>query len=311
MNPARYYYLKDHLGSVRVTVNEIGEVISFDDYDPWGMQLNGRSNNLSDENDKYKFVGNERDIETGYDYLGHRYYDCRIGKLLSVDPFAHKDPSRSPYSYAANNPVLFYDAGGDSVWINNGDERILYSADMKTNRKDKVGQIIGSLNAMMRTKGGRRVVSDLISSTGSYNIKFDQKLKDNDGTTILGEFKANGSNLGGDILLGTEGFSLETLAHESFHAYQHNNMMGGESALAEIEAFVFQGAMSSSINNRAYNFRNDDLTHWMNTLSERWDEDYFIKSTNAMMGGAFKGYKDVKRQLPHQSTLINKLYPLR
>jgi RHS repeat-associated protein len=117
LNPARYYYLKDHLGSVRVTVDQTGEVVSFDDYDAWGMQLSGRSNNLASEVEKYKYVGNERDEETGYDYLGHRYYDSRIGGLLSVDPFAHKDPSRSPYSYAANNPILFYDEKGDSVSI--------------------------------------------------------------------------------------------------------------------------------------------------------------------------------------------------
>ena len=79
------------------------------------MILAGRSSNSGFTNDKYKFVGNERDIETGYDYLGGRYYDSRIGKLFSKDPFADKDPSRSPYSYAGNNPITFYDANGDSV----------------------------------------------------------------------------------------------------------------------------------------------------------------------------------------------------
>jgi len=76
----RYYYLKDHLGSIRATVDQNGEVVSYDDYDPWGMQLEGRSDNLADAYDKLKFTSKERDVETGLDYFGARYYDSRIGR---------------------------------------------------------------------------------------------------------------------------------------------------------------------------------------------------------------------------------------
>jgi len=49
LTPQRYYYVKDHLGSIRVTVDQAGEIISYDDYDPWGMQLDGRSDNLASQ----------------------------------------------------------------------------------------------------------------------------------------------------------------------------------------------------------------------------------------------------------------------
>jgi len=39
------YYLKDHLGSVRVTVNQQGQMVGFDDYYPYGQQIPGRSSN--------------------------------------------------------------------------------------------------------------------------------------------------------------------------------------------------------------------------------------------------------------------------
>jgi len=81
----RYYYVKDHLGSIRVTVNETGGVVSWDDYDPWGMQLEGRSGTTVSES-RYKFTEKERDVETGYDYFGARYYDSCIAKWMSVDP---------------------------------------------------------------------------------------------------------------------------------------------------------------------------------------------------------------------------------
>ncbi|MGD1045732.1 MAG: RHS repeat-associated core domain-containing protein, partial [Bacteroidota bacterium] len=119
----RYYYVKDHLGSVRVTVDEAGEIKSYDDYDPWGMRLAGRSGNFGDANDKYKFTGKERDKETasttvpdGLDYFGARYYDSRIGRFNSVDRLIDKYPSLSSYQYGGNNPILFIDVNGDSAW---------------------------------------------------------------------------------------------------------------------------------------------------------------------------------------------------
>ncbi len=35
------YYLKDHLGSIRATVDDIGQLVSYDDYDPL-RQAQGR-----------------------------------------------------------------------------------------------------------------------------------------------------------------------------------------------------------------------------------------------------------------------------
>jgi RHS repeat-associated protein len=115
LSPKRYYYLKDHLGSVRVTFNEIGEAVSYDDYDAWGFQLNGRSSNLADENDKLKFTSKERDVETGYDYFGARYYDSRIGRWLQVDPLADEYTAWSSYNYCLNNPTKNIDINGMSV----------------------------------------------------------------------------------------------------------------------------------------------------------------------------------------------------
>ena len=108
----RYYYLKDHLGSIRVVVDETGNIVSSDDYDPWGMILNGRSTDGSYLNAKYKFTSKERDVETGYDYFGTRYYDGRIGRWLQVDPLAEKYFGWSPYNYVQNNPLISFDPDG-------------------------------------------------------------------------------------------------------------------------------------------------------------------------------------------------------
>ena len=35
----KYFYLKDHLGNIRVTVDENGEVKGYNDYYPFGMRM--------------------------------------------------------------------------------------------------------------------------------------------------------------------------------------------------------------------------------------------------------------------------------
>lgn len=114
-NSEKYYYLKDHLGSIRVTVDTLGQICGYDDYDAWGLQLDGRSDNFSNSDDKYKFTGKERDVETGYDYFGARYYDSRIGRWLQVDPYYTKYSQFNPYNYSCNNPIKNIDPNGNYV----------------------------------------------------------------------------------------------------------------------------------------------------------------------------------------------------
>jgi RHS repeat-associated protein len=120
-NPARYYYLKDHLGSIKMTVDATGTVQGYDDYYPYGMQMTGRSM-TSSEDGRYKFTGKERDASEGLDYFGKRYYDSWKGSWDQVEPaldkwnfeiiMQHDLYSLSPYHYAKNNPMLNVDLDG-------------------------------------------------------------------------------------------------------------------------------------------------------------------------------------------------------
>jgi RHS repeat-associated protein len=93
-------------------VDEAGNIVSSDDYAPWGMILNGRSTNLAYNSAKYKFTGKELDTETGYFHFDWRPYDGRIGRWMQVDPLAKKYPGWSPYNYGLNNPLKFFDLKG-------------------------------------------------------------------------------------------------------------------------------------------------------------------------------------------------------
>ncbi len=110
-NDYRYYYIKDHLGSIRITIDETGNVVNAQDYYSFGGILRSYiTGALNDE--RYKFTGKERDTETSYDYFGARYYDSNLGRFLIIDPHSDSYPNLSPYVYCGNNPLCYIDPTG-------------------------------------------------------------------------------------------------------------------------------------------------------------------------------------------------------
>ena len=78
--------------------------------------------------------------------------DTRLGRFLSLDRYASKYPFYSPYSFAANSPILAVDFGGDSIYIVNG------------------GQLIAaSLGFLMSMNNSSDVIKDAYSSS-THNI---------------------------------------------------------------------------------------------------------------------------------------------
>lgn len=65
---------------------------------------------------RFAFNGMEMDDETygdgnAYDF-GARIYDPRIARWMSLDPLQKKYPFISPYSFCANNPIVYVDYDG-------------------------------------------------------------------------------------------------------------------------------------------------------------------------------------------------------
>ena len=114
----RFYYLKDHIGSVRATVDEFGNVVHYSDYYPFGAEMPRRV--LENESPEERFSGHQLDGSTGLVYAGARYYDPQIMRWTSPDPLADEYPGWSPYNYALNNPVNNYDPDGRLVVFING-----------------------------------------------------------------------------------------------------------------------------------------------------------------------------------------------
>jgi RHS repeat-associated protein len=71
----------------------------------------------------------ERDVETGLDFFGARYYSGAQGRFVSPDPGAYKleNPQTfNRYSYVNNNPLKYVDPSGrEATWAINDNEMTL------------------------------------------------------------------------------------------------------------------------------------------------------------------------------------------
>jgi RHS repeat-associated protein len=126
----REYELSNHLGNVLAVISDrklpvdvgnngtidyyTAEVLSQNDYYPFGMSMPGRKYSAAGGY-RYGFNGKEKSdeiVEGDLDF-GARIYDSRLGRWLSVDPQASKYPDESPYVFAANSPILYIDPDGE------------------------------------------------------------------------------------------------------------------------------------------------------------------------------------------------------
>ncbi|PWJ53083.1 RHS repeat-associated protein [Dyadobacter jejuensis] len=110
------YYLRDHLGNVRMVLNEDGSLLQETDYYPFGLEIDRNSPvvglNARNETNRYNFLGKETEIATGYIDLQARFYDPTVGRFTTIDPETEGQLEFSPYHYSFNNPIRFSDPDG-------------------------------------------------------------------------------------------------------------------------------------------------------------------------------------------------------
>ena len=123
------WLVSDHLGTPRMIIDETGTLanIKRHDYLPFGEELpalvGGRTAALGyvgNDGIRQQFTAKERDVETGLDYFGARYFSSSQGRFTSPDPLLSSGKSLQPqswnrYSYCLNGPMQYVDPKG-LIW---------------------------------------------------------------------------------------------------------------------------------------------------------------------------------------------------
>ncbi len=123
-DPTTKWTVTDQLGSPRVLVNSLGEVVSRRDFMPFGEEVfpDGTHRKTADkytygDDVRQKFTGYERDDETSLDFAEARYYFHNHGRFTAVDPLLASGKSANPqtfnrYAYVMNRPLILADPTG-------------------------------------------------------------------------------------------------------------------------------------------------------------------------------------------------------
>ncbi|AOY57284.1 insecticidal toxin complex protein, TcdB family [Desulfococcus multivorans] len=110
------YQLGNHLGSAALELDDQAQVISYEEYHPYGTSSYEAAHSQTETPKRYRYTGKERDEETGFSYHGARYYAPWLGRWANCDPSELFD-SLNLYQAMLDNPVCCFDEDGRQTKI--------------------------------------------------------------------------------------------------------------------------------------------------------------------------------------------------
>jgi RHS repeat-associated protein len=110
----RYQY-GNHLGTASLELDGSNDalIISYEEYYPFGSTSYQATDQIREVPLKrYRYIGKERDEESGLEFHGARYYAVWLGRWVSSDPLGIAD-GINLYLYARGNPITLIDDSGN------------------------------------------------------------------------------------------------------------------------------------------------------------------------------------------------------
>jgi RHS repeat-associated protein len=102
----------NHLGSACLELDDQAQVISYEEYYPYGSTSYQAVNMaIGAAPKRHRYTGKERDEESGLNYHGARYYATWLGRWVASDPMGIGDGTNT-YGYVSDNPIRLVDAKG-------------------------------------------------------------------------------------------------------------------------------------------------------------------------------------------------------
>ncbi|MEQ1503073.1 MAG: SpvB/TcaC N-terminal domain-containing protein [Myxococcota bacterium] len=131
--PRQRFQLGDHLGTATLEVDEVGAVISYEEYHPFGTTAwYAETAGIQVSAKRYRYTGMEKDEETGLHYHDARFYMPWLGRWEQPDPIGLKG-GINRFAYCRGNPV----GRSDSTGTNDTELYNLY----RGSDADEIGQI--------------------------------------------------------------------------------------------------------------------------------------------------------------------------
>ncbi|HKP94564.1 MAG TPA: RHS repeat-associated core domain-containing protein [Fibrobacteria bacterium] len=104
---AKYFYTKDHLGSIREMTDSAGTIVARYVYDPFGKRIRVSGSLDAD----FGFTGHYLHAASELYLTKYRAYSPGLGRWISRDPIGEKD-GPNLYAYVANSPINWTDPLG-------------------------------------------------------------------------------------------------------------------------------------------------------------------------------------------------------
>jgi len=252
----KHYEFSNHLGNVLVVISDkriticggdtvVGyntDVISANDYYPFGMLMPGKVYSCAAY--RFGYQGSEKDdeIASGFESTFCRELDTRLCRWWALDPKV--SPFVSPYASMNNNPIWFNDQMGDTIRIMFGGFLRLFQKtvtyrdgkfiDKKGNEISTGNKFYNRMNEAIKEinsgQDGKELFDELSKSKFNFVIRnsgwnhFDNgefKSSNNKDATTLGT--GSGGNIWMDPRRSKDGDPFYiTLAHEMGHALSSN-----------------------------------------------------------------------------------------
>ena len=106
------YQFSNHLGSASLELDTQANVISYEEYTPYGStSYQAVDSTIKAAAKRYRYTGMERDEESGLNHHGVRYYVSWIGRWSSCEP-GGINHGLNVYGYSHNNPAVLLDING-------------------------------------------------------------------------------------------------------------------------------------------------------------------------------------------------------
>ncbi|MDD9336256.1 MAG: SpvB/TcaC N-terminal domain-containing protein [Wolbachia sp.] len=139
------YQLSNHLDSVALELNDNAEIMSYEEYLPFGGTALIAGKTVREVTEKeYRYSGKERDESTGLYYYGARYYAPWLARWINPDPAGTVD-GLNLYLFVGGNPINGVDADGEvrqNISIKEGSVKTPVKKDLQDHMNDRIANLI-------------------------------------------------------------------------------------------------------------------------------------------------------------------------